>query len=424
VPPVTITVPGPTVTRDISVCPAPTNSAPVARTKTTTRQLWGCDPGYICDLPKPQGCNLWAEAPADDFLCDPQYCKPAPYLPRVDWPENETSYYPPTPGYFNLNPNAFGLSYDIFAVQEIVTKIHGKKTTIRTGNWISQTAITHFPPEPTTSTVTSMKAYYARGSRAHLSKRDETIAPAVCFGPCNSAWLESQRVGLIPDLCDADSAFTDYTNTCLACIDSNSLDLKLTLREYVGPEFENVWGFCSIQPGETQSSSTDLPPQTQVTQLPTLSSTSQGAPNTETDPVPITTSSTADEPEQPTPSSTEPPATPSSSEEVPPATTTMEEEEPTPSETDTPPEETSASESASSPGPSSTGGGGSGGGGGGGGGDDTVTPTVTGTGTSTLRTSTTGRPATSSIATAAAGRVVVNWVGSLIAGGLGVVFFF
>jgi hypothetical protein len=347
----------------------------------------------------------------------------------VQWPENETSYYPPTEGYFNLNPNAFGLSYEIFEVHEIVTKIHGKKTTITTGNWVSQTDLTHFPPEPTTTTTTLKN--YGRGLPSHrISKRDDTVAPAVCYDICNTAFLEGQRVGPKDELCEEHSPFLDYSASCQECIADNKADLKLTLREYVGPAFEVFWDFCNVQPPQSQVTTTDLPPQTQVTDTPTVQTSTQQPPNTSTEPEPITTTSTtsssssSEEPEpststseQPQPSSTStstPPETSSSSSSTPPSTSSTTSEGPG--------SESSQTSSTSSSGP--TGGSGSGSG----------TPsssnpsrttTPPATGTSGGGTTGTGRPPTSSIATAAAGRVVqgVSGVGNWLAVLLSALFF-
>ncbi len=408
-PATTVTVAGPTVTREISICAAPTNTGLVpntqnTNTKTGQRRLWGCDPGFVCNQPKPAGCNLWAEAPSDDFLCDPKYCVPAPFFPRVDWPANKTSYYPPTEGYFNLNPNAFGLSYDIFAIEEVVTKINGHKTTITTGNWASQTGITHYPPAPTSTITTTSKHYRRDAALYRLSKRDDTITPPVCYAICNNAYLEAQRVGLTDALCDKSSPFSQMSSNCMTCIGENGLDIKVTLRSYLGPTFEQFWGYCDIQPPQSQVSSSEPPPQTQVTSEPTVTTGTQAPPNTDTEPVPITSSTTvAPTSEPPTPSSTTEIATPTPSSSAPPEST----EEPVPSSStsETVPSSTTGGEAP----PSST----------------PPTPTAPPAGgSSTLKTTTTGKPATSSIVLAAAGRAAPGSpLGSMFAALLAAVLF-
>lgn len=323
--PVTVTLPGETVITSVTLCPVPTNTAPVIRTKTSKRQVWGCDPGFVCKMPKPGNCNVWTDSPSRDFVCEPQYCAPAPYYPHVEWPKGETGYYPLTEGYFNLNPNAFGLSYDIFEQKEVVTKIHGKKTTITTGNWVSQTSLTHFPPEPS---VTA-RSYRLRA----LSKRDETIAPGVCFAFCQNAYNEAQKIGLTDDLCILGTSFRDSYDSCRLCIDENAEDIKVTWRAYLGDKFLEYVDFCDIQPPEEQTS-TDTPPQTQVTDtsVPPVETTTQDPINTNTEPVPITSTSTTPEPTstpEPTPTSTPSSAEPSTEE---PSTAEPSTEEPTTAE--------------------------------------------------------------------------------------------
>jgi hypothetical protein len=420
------------------------------RTKTTKKQLWGCDPGFVCNVPKPQGCNLFAEPPSSEFLCEPKYCIRAPPLYRANWRENETGYFPPTEGYFNLNPNAFGLSYDIFELHEVVTKIDGKKTTITTGNWVSQTDLTHFPPEPTS--VTTTQGHYGRGLSSHrLSKRDESVAPAVCYGICNEAFNEGQRVGLIPELCNVDATFRTLSDNCITCIQSNKDNVLDTIRVHVGPEFEDMWNFCEIKVPEPQETVTSA--QSQVTSTPDVVTSTQDGPNTNTDPIPITPTSTSTSTSEPEPEPTPTETIPSTSTEAEP-TPTDDDSTTTPSSTSTPPveetstspvEETSTStdpeptptdssssttstdddSNTGSPTPTDDDGDGS---------DpeptpsesssglgSVITPPVTGTGTTTLQTSTTTRASTSTVVTGAAGRVRGGVVGSFVVALLGAI---
>lgn len=293
-PPVTVSVPGPTVTTSISVCTVMPTSDTTPGRVVSDEQTWGCDPGFVCMPPKPGSCNLWPDSPSDDFLCEPQYCKPAPYYPEVEWPANETGWYPPTEGYFNLNPNAFGLSYEIFEINEVVTKIDGKKTTILTGDWTSQATISHFPPVPTSSaTTTTKKHHYGRGSAHLLSKRDGSIVPAICYAPCNNAYLEAQQVGKSDALCGSETTFNLTYTRCDTCIANHADDVQLTKRTYLEPKFAQYIGFCAIQPQLPQLSSTS--PQPQETDTPTITSETQAPPNTDTSVEPIPTSSTSAE---------------------------------------------------------------------------------------------------------------------------------
>jgi hypothetical protein len=354
-------------------------------------------------------------------VCDPRFCEPAPFFPLVDWPVNETGYFPPTEGYFNLNPNAFGLSFDIFAVEEIVTKIHGKKTTITTGNWVSQTAITHFPPEPTATTI----QWYKRGAPSHrLSKRDETVAPAICYAICNTALLEASRVGLTQALCAPGSTFRQDLDSCQVCIDAHKDDAKQSWRVYLQPEFAQFLEFCDLQPPQSQvTGTTNLPPQTQVTGTPTIVTGTQSPPNTDTSAVPITSTpaSTTTTGEAPGSTTETPTTAPATSESAPPPPSSSPSSSPSETAQSSSPSGVSSVEaitatpspSGSSPSPSS-------------GAAGSSPPGPATTSPSTLSTSTTARPPTVTIATAGAGRVVVSrlGLGNILASLLGVVGLF
>ncbi|CZR66757.1 uncharacterized protein PAC_16658 [Phialocephala subalpina] len=112
-----LTVTGVSSTPTLNTCQIPANSSSSngVQNGTTT---WGCSPGYICSPGLPWYCDLWANPPPSSWLCDPSECQPVPNLTEIRWPVNETSYYPRIPGYFNLNPQAFGLSFGIFPTGE------------------------------------------------------------------------------------------------------------------------------------------------------------------------------------------------------------------------------------------------------------------------------------------------------------------
>ncbi|OAA32183.1 glycoprotein X [Moelleriella libera RCEF 2490] len=135
--PSTVSVPASTVTVtplfSVSLCPSPTGaSRPLERSSNLT---FGCAPGFVCNPPKPDGCNLWPSPPKDDFVCNPLDCIPAPPYTVVTWKECETSYYPPSFGYFNLNPEDFGLSYGIFEYKQYQKVESGVTKTFITGDW-------------------------------------------------------------------------------------------------------------------------------------------------------------------------------------------------------------------------------------------------------------------------------------------------
>ncbi|CAH0048589.1 unnamed protein product [Clonostachys solani] len=231
IPPVTVTVPPSTLTvttiTSVTLCPAPT--ATLASTfQAKSKLTFGCKPGYVCNPKKPDTCNFWPAPPQNDYTCAYEDCIPSPPIKNVTWEGNQTGYYPPQFGYFNLNPNAFGLSYDIFEAEVIVKEKHGKLVTITTGNWESQTSISTF--ERSTSTAVPVV-------RRRLDKRAFSTAPAVCYSTCNNAYILASSLGKNDELCDPNGDFTAGYNACIKCIEDNIGESQTTPREIVDPEF-------------------------------------------------------------------------------------------------------------------------------------------------------------------------------------------
>lgn len=177
------------------------------------------------------------------------------------WPANETSYFPPTNGYFNLPPPAFGLDYGIFAAQVI--------NGVTTGDWSSQASLTHFNPAPTGLRKARDLRPQIRAvplqERAAIRKRDDTIVPAVCYATCNNCFIEAQKVGKSPALCASGSAFKIDLGACDDCVVANGDSTKVTLQTFVDPEFEPFISFCSAQSaqpevGASTSMTTVIPP--------------------------------------------------------------------------------------------------------------------------------------------------------------------
>jgi hypothetical protein len=247
----TQTVTGPTntltVIASIITCPAPTNSAPVTPQDTGPNALWGCAPGFVCSPPKPDDCSLFAQPPSYDYLCDKSFCIPAPPFNDVHWPPGETSFFPLTEGYFNLPPTAFGLDYGIFAEQVI--------NGVTTGDWSSQTSITHFPPAATPGAKRVRRLppqARALGEHAKVQKRDSSIVPAVCYAVCNNCYIEAQKVGKSPALCAPGSAFKTDLGACDDCVAAYEGSTKVSLQTYVNPEFAPFINFCSAQPAQSE----------------------------------------------------------------------------------------------------------------------------------------------------------------------------
>ncbi|EKD15359.1 glycoprotein X [Drepanopeziza brunnea f. sp. 'multigermtubi' MB_m1] len=257
----TIINPGPSVTASsLVICPKPTNLPGVAVTPQDKgpNALWGCSPGYVCNVPKPAGCDIFADPPDYDYLCDAKYCIPSPLFPVVTWPKGETAYYPLTEGYFNLNPQAFGLDFTIFVTNVVVITVAGKygnlETITEAGQYSSQSsaytpinsAHAHWK-KSREEHVQAREAWVQARDTLHLLKRDASVAPAVCFAQCNNCYIEAQSVGKSPALCAADSAFRSYYEGCQSCVASNSATPEESLAVYVEPKFAEFTGYCDAQ---------------------------------------------------------------------------------------------------------------------------------------------------------------------------------
>ena len=88
-------------------------------------------------------------------------------------PENETSYFPITTGYFNLDPRAFGPNFDIFELGTVTeyTISNSTLSALTTGDWSSQTSLSQYAIS--TSTGTS-------------SSKVDSAMSAICCPSCNN----------------------------------------------------------------------------------------------------------------------------------------------------------------------------------------------------------------------------------------------
>lgn len=316
VPPTTITQPGQVVTVtkkfEVSLCPSLTGAE--APLQTDSDLTFGCKPGYVCDPPMPDGCNFWPAPPSKDYLCKPEHCRLAPPVTTVEWDEGETGYFPPSNGYFNLNPNMFGLSYDIFEYEVYTVEEHGEIHTRTTGNWESQASLSDWPLSTTT---TSEPKPYRQLLRRILGKRD--TGPAVCFDTCNNLVLNAQSVGKSDALCEDDSVFRNTLTVCTTCIEKNEGTSKDTIRDNVEPEYVQWLDFCSGSEASTTATSATAP-ESAITGDPDVSSTSQIEISSGTvEPIEPSTTSTEDEP------TTEPSTVPTPTATTGESTTTAEE---------------------------------------------------------------------------------------------------
>ncbi|KAG6050818.1 hypothetical protein E4U39_003148 [Claviceps sp. Clav50 group G5] len=303
-PPSLITEPAKTVTEtpiyNVTLCPTPTGStAPLSPTSDLT---FGCKPGYVCNPPKPNGCNLWPGPPADDFLCDKKDCIPAPPLNKPTGRDGD--YYPPSYGYFNLDPEPFGLSYNIFAKpRQFVEDVHNTKDTSSQQTppvWhkVSHSASDSYPTSSRQEEKTSE-------SRKRGDKRD-TVSDS-CYDESNRAYDSALLLGKTPALCAEDSSFEQGFERYQRCVKANSQTtmskmarFKL-IRIYVEHKFDQFLDFCdrlnsgtltnvpdqlqsmvSQKPSAATSLQADTSKSVFTTVEPTSTSTQQPAPHSAT----------------------------------------------------------------------------------------------------------------------------------------------
>lgn len=281
VPPTTVSVPAKTVTvtpiLSVTVCPAPTGqSKPLAPDSDLT---FGCKPGYVCNPKMPSGCNFWPGSPSSDYCCKEEDCIPSPPLTNVTWTQCKTEYFPPSYGYFNLNPEAFGLPYGIFEYETYEAVKDGHKTTITTGNWKSQSSLTNWP-RPSSTNALNRRTHHPKynetqGCRGYHAVGKRAVTPAICFDDCNNAYLIAQAVGKVDKLCEAGSSFRESYNSCAACILANSDATSNNIGDYVQPEFAQFLNFCNGQRAGTPSKSAVNTPEPVVTAGPSIETKTQ-----------------------------------------------------------------------------------------------------------------------------------------------------
>lgn len=260
-----------------TACPAPTNGPcdpPEIPYDPISNKTFGCDPGFVCDRPKPRGCSLWADSPADDYVCKSRHCIISPPFSRVQWPEGETGSLPADKGYFNLNPNAFGLPYSIFEYETIVKRRVGEEFT--PGSCASATELSVFPTPSPQGGQRLSPIWHGLPGTEQQDESDPPTAPAVCFDDCNNCYKEALAVGKSPALCVSDSQFQQDYKLCVSCIDANAEDGPSVRRQYVDHKFAQFLGYCERQDtAPTHSTSTDAPAETATTSEPLVETETQ-----------------------------------------------------------------------------------------------------------------------------------------------------
>ncbi|UKZ59589.1 uncharacterized protein TrAtP1_000890 [Trichoderma atroviride] len=357
----------------VTLCPQPTGVYEDGPLNLKTEGIFGCQPGYVCNPKKPDGCNFWPGFPEAGFRCNPEDCIVAPPLLLADWQPGKTGYIPHQEGYFYLDPHIFGLTYEIFEYH-VVKKIEdGCTSTFTTGNWGPQAQSYGSVPTgspPSAKRASSPFEQQARRKVNHDAKRQgptptqDPPPTQTCMGDCSNALSFLQSNAPNPGFCAPGSIFSQDFDACINCIapaigvPTNDIPALESFLGTLGASYTSLFFCNSTNPTSTASS-----PESQVTGSNTLGTSSQitTAPtsliqSTTSSSVVSTTSSTKQSTPPPTSSSskssTPPPPPPTSSSTKPPPPP------PTSSSTKPPPPPTSSSSSssqqASSPPPSSS----------------------------------------------------------------------
>ncbi|EXJ76081.1 uncharacterized protein A1O5_00589 [Cladophialophora psammophila CBS 110553] len=186
-----------------------------------TLSRWGCPPGWLCK-PLQENCNFEAGIPDRNFYCSPNECIPANALPSPLPTWDQDIYGNITPAtdpalhinaiddYFNINPTDFGLTYEIFIVNEVFTLT----TTIL------------LPPSPTVA-----------------ARQAQTSVPGACYPWCNNCLLEAQANGKTSALCVPGSAFEVSLEQCEQCIDYHKSDNSASFVQ-IAPQFQQFLDYC------------------------------------------------------------------------------------------------------------------------------------------------------------------------------------
>ncbi|KAJ9605145.1 hypothetical protein H2200_010535 [Cladophialophora chaetospira] len=152
----------------------------------------------------------------------PNECIPAEVIPAIlpTWDvdiygnstpaTNPALRYNAIDNFFNMDPRQFGLSYEIFVVQEVLTRT----TTIL------------LPPSPTVA-----------------ARQAQTSIPGACYPWCNNCLLEAQSNGKTSKLCVPGSAFEVSLGQCEQCIDYHKSDSSASFVE-IAPQFQQFLDYC------------------------------------------------------------------------------------------------------------------------------------------------------------------------------------
>lgn len=172
-----------------------------------TDYTWGCPPGSLCQPDKHTKngiCDFEVGPPADTYFCPPIQCIPSPPRLAPQYPEESSGrsavgYVQVSPGYFNLNPMQFGLTWGIFV----------------------------FPKD----------AFF-------INRAFSIYLPGICYNVCNDAMLSAEGTGKIPTLCKTGSEFSTLVRTCQECV--NSINATRLSTNTI-PQFQQFYFYCNEQ---------------------------------------------------------------------------------------------------------------------------------------------------------------------------------
>ncbi|KAK2813891.1 hypothetical protein FQN50_000292 [Emmonsiellopsis sp. PD_5] len=261
-----------TLTNNITLCPTRTLNptfTPVA--PVPDNYLWGCPPGKLCIPNRNEAdgdCNFEVGLPADTFYCSPQECQDSPPLREFEeWgpvESHEIGKFTVSPHYFNLDPRAFGLDYNIFQFE---------------------------------NSTDYEESHNSSSYKISLDLQGRQISlklPGFCFENCNNPMLEFENIGPNSEvLCAPDSDFLGLIDRCKKCV---SIELKIEdpVPVIVGslPGLGPALHFCegNSPPDETTAppvqTSTEGPPEETTTEPPPETTTTEPPPEETSNPPP------------------------------------------------------------------------------------------------------------------------------------------
>jgi hypothetical protein len=323
IPPITVTVFTTSSLTGLVTCP----TRVINPTYTTSTPLpddytWGCPPGSLCRPPQID-CNFEQNPPADSYYCSPDECvsvSPISSFAPAPTRSGTCGPYPTISGYFNFDPEYFGLSYSIFVDGgDYAETCSGcPLSTIWPISQISDgqpQAPTVVPVCEITSVplVTTISDGQPQGpvvtAPARLARRAELLLPSECFDRCNQCLLLAENDGKQRNLCISDSLFSAAYGNCEACLSIHKADTK-TEAAAVLETLGVFTSYCNSvnkvvvtpAPASTTSAQSSSPTSTSQKVSPTSSSPSHSA--SASSPTSVSTSKSSPVPVSTPPSST------------------------------------------------------------------------------------------------------------------------